>query len=86
MTTARTFAIGSTVTTSPTVRPTRFAGRTGTVTARNLRDDEVGVALTGHGNVTWFRPTELETAVTSSVCPLEPLNGAASTQVAEVAA
>lgn len=89
MTTASNFAIGTTVTTSPTLRPRRFAGRTGTVAIRNDRDDEVGVWLGGwrDGNraVAWFRPGELDSVSSPPVCPAEPLSAPASTQVAGVA-
>jgi ribosomal protein L21E len=59
-----TFKVGDKVTTAATVKPARFAGRTGRVVEVNTSADEVAVkfgAVSRHSEpTTWFRPSELE--------------------------
>lgn len=53
------FTIGQTVKTSKTVKPSRYARKTGTVITLNDDANEVGVRFEDGGNTVWFRPSEL---------------------------
>jgi hypothetical protein len=58
------FTVGDKVRTDDTVKPARFAGRTGRVVQLNNRDHEVGLrfsAVSRHDEPTiWFGTSELE--------------------------
>ncbi len=92
-TSAVDFRICDHVATAPTVRPRRFAHKTGVVVHLNIRDNEVGVWLgdygsDGHRSVTWFRPSEVvaaDTATTARRAPVPPSSAALSTDLAKQA-
>jgi hypothetical protein len=91
--TAADFAVGDRVITMSTVRPARFADRSGTIVSLNVRDDEIGLWLgnygpDGHRSVIWFRPREVavaDTATTARQAPVLPSSVALSTDLAEQA-
>ena len=54
--------VGGQVVTLPSVRPARFANRTGHVAALNACDNKVGLRFgqpSNHTSAIWFRPGEL---------------------------
>lgn len=86
-TTAVDFKIGDRVVTLPTVRPAPYAGKSGTIAALNVRDNEIGVWLgnwcSGNHVTTWFRPRELSAVTTARRAPVPPSSVVLSTELPE---